>query len=90
MAHRWGETTEHSYLLGWEDDLEKAKIIAKEEWDIKVKDSRKIYRENPDNQDTKELIRKFNTNTMFKIDVNRISKKVVNKTIIGKLKAQEK
>lgn len=32
MALRWGEESEHSYLVGWTADLNKAREMADEEW----------------------------------------------------------
>jgi hypothetical protein len=33
MAYRWGEDDSHCYLIGWEDNLKRAKKLADDEWE---------------------------------------------------------
>ena len=35
MAHRWGNTEEHSYFVGWEDGYQMAVKMAEEEFGYK-------------------------------------------------------
>ena len=46
LAHRWGERSDHTYLIGWSHDPTKAKKMADYEWEYRgrMKYSGVVYR----------------------------------------------
>ena len=60
MALRYGDDCSHSYFLGWEDDLKRAKKIADDEWDYRgrMKYSGVIYEMGKGKSKVKEVYRK--------------------------------
>jgi len=60
MALRYGDESDHSYLVTWSSDLEEAKRLADEEWEAKgcLKYSGVVYLAQENQMDYKEVYRK--------------------------------
>lgn len=60
MAHRYGESCEHSYLVAWSSDFDDAKRLANEEWEERgcLKYSGVVYLAEENRMDYKEVYRK--------------------------------